>query len=227
MMLRPRARSVVDRTAFAFERGQMNKPLRHRAAALATPRPPAGRIRIIGGQYRRTPILVIDAVGLRPTPDRVRETVFNWLQHRLSDWDRICALDLFAGSGALGFEMASRGARRVVLVESNARIAQALRALQRRLAARAVQVLQADWRLALTRLAPEVFDVIFLDPPYESGLLGDALGAVHPLLAPGGLVYAEAPHPLEAGRLIEQGWEPVRGGKAGSVYFHLLRERSC
>jgi len=123
--------------------------------------------------------------------------------------------------------MASCGAHRVVLVESNARIAQALRALQRRLAAPAVQVMQADWRLALTRLAPELFDVIFLDPPYGSGILDRALNAARPLLAPGGLVYAEAPRPLEAARLAEQGWEPVRAGKAGGVYFHLLRERSC
>ena len=204
----------------------MNKRLRHSATPSAT-RSPAGRVRIIGGQYRRTPIAVIAAAGLRPTPDRVRETVFNWLEHLLGDRDGIRALDLFAGTGVLGFEMASRGAHRVVLVESNTRTAQALRALQRRLAAPTVQVLQADWRLALTRLAPELFDVIFLDPPYESGILDRALGTVRPLLAPGGLIYAEAPRPLEAARLAKQGWELVRAGQAGGVYFHLLRERSC
>ncbi|HYA66093.1 MAG TPA: 16S rRNA (guanine(966)-N(2))-methyltransferase RsmD [Burkholderiaceae bacterium] len=204
----------------------MNKRLRHSTTPAAT-RSPAGRIRIIGGQFRRTPIAVIAAAGLRPTPDRVRETVFNWLEHLLGDRDGIRALDLFAGTGVLGFEMASRGAHRVVLVESNARTAQALRALQRRLAAPTVQVLQADWRLALTRLAPERFDVIFLDPPYGSGILDRALGAVRPLLAPGGLIYAEAPRPLEAVCLAEQGWELLRANKAGGVYFHLLQERSC
>ncbi len=205
----------------------MNKRPRHSATASRSARSPPGRIRIIGGQFRRTAIVVLAAPNLRPTPDRVRETVFNWLEHLLGHRCGICALDLFAGTGAFGFEMASRGARRVVLVENNARTAQGLRALQRRLGAAAVQVLQADWRLALARLSPEVFDVIFLDPPYGSGILVPALDAVHSLLAPGGLVYAESPQPLELAHLAEQGWEQVRTGKAGGVYFHLLQERSC
>lgn len=205
----------------------MNKRQRHSATPAATAHSHTGRVRIIGGQFRRTPVTVLAAAGLRPTPDRVRETVFNWLEHLLGDREGIRALDLFAGTGVLGFEMASRGARRVVLVESNAQAAKALRALQQRLAAPAVQVLQADWRVALKRLAPELFDVIFLDPPYGSGLLEHALGAVSPLLAPGGLVYAEAPEALEPARLAEQGWEQVRGGRAGGVYFHLLQARSC
>jgi len=188
---------------------------------------PAGRIRIIGGQYRRTPVAVIPAPGLRPTPDRVRETVFNWLEHLLGALAGRRALDLFAGSGALGWEMASRGAARVVLVESNARAAEALRGLQRRLAASAVEVLQADWRAVVDRLAPGSLDVIFLDPPFGSGLLERALDAVRPLLAAGGLIYVESPAPLDAARLRQQGLELARTGQAGVVYFHLLRAQSC
>ncbi|SPE23584.1 Methyltransferase [Burkholderiales bacterium] len=188
---------------------------------------PAGRVRIIGGQYRRTPIAVILAPGLRPTPDRVRETVFNWLEHLLGGLMGGRALDLFAGSGALGLEMASRGAARVVLVESNARAAEALRGLQRRLAASAVEVLHADWQSVVGRWAPASFDVIFLDPPFGSDVLAHALDAVRPLLAPGGLIYVESPAPPDAARLAQQGLELARTGQAGVVYFHLLRARSC
>ncbi len=103
---------------------------------------PPGRVRIIAGRFRRTPIPVVAVPGLRPTPDRVRVTVFNWLEHLLGKLEGLSALDLFAGSGALGFEMASRGAARVVLVERHPRAAQALRALQQRLAAAAVTVVE-------------------------------------------------------------------------------------
>jgi len=188
---------------------------------------PAGRIRIIGGQYRRTPIAVVPAPGLRPTPDRVRETVFNWLEHLLGSLAGARALDLFAGSGALGFEMASRGAARVVLVESNARAAEALRGLQRRLAAAPVEVLHADWQSVVARLAAGSFDVIFLDPPFHSGVLARAQDAVRPLLATGGLLYVESPSPPDVARLTQQGLELARTGQAGVVYFHLLRARSC
>lgn len=204
----------------------MKKPLRHAAGSPSAGAPP-GRVRIIGGRYRRTPIMVAATPGLRPTPDRVRETVFNWLEHLLGGLAERRALDLFAGSGALGFEMASRGAARVVLVENNARAAQALRGLQRRLAASAVEVVQADWQSAVLRLAPESFDVIFLDPPFGSGVLDHALAAVRPLLAPTGLIYAEAPRPCDPVLLAKQGLELARSGKAGAVYFHLLRARPC
>src|SRR5690606_3927346 len=107
-------------------------------------------IRIVGGSYRRTPIAVIDAPGLRPTPDRVRETLFNWLTHL---WQGEFAdkhvLDLFAGSGALGFEAASRGAGQVVMVETDRRTVQALRALRDKLGAQAVQVRPGDALVAL------------------------------------------------------------------------------
>jgi len=189
--------------------------------------PAAGRVRIIGGQYRRTPIRVVSARGLRPTPDRVRVTVFNWLEHLLGSLAGTHALDLFAGTGALGFEMASRGARSVMLVESDARAAEALRALQRRLGAPAIAIVQGDWAAALARVAPASLDVAFLDPPYDAGLLDRALEAVRRLMRPGGVIYAEGPGALEAARLAAAGLEIVRAGQAGVVYFHLLRAPSC
>jgi 16S rRNA (guanine(966)-N(2))-methyltransferase RsmD len=197
-----------------------------RAGASAAGAPP-GRVRIIGGRFRRTPLAVLDAPGLRPTPDRVRVTVFNWLEHLVGDLSAVRALDLFAGTGAMGFEMASRGARQVLLVDSNPRVALALRGVQQRLRAAAVDVVQSDWRAALARLAPASFDVIFLDPPFDGELLGDALAAARRVLAPGGIVYTEGPAPLEAAVLAAWGLEPVRAGRAGVVYFHLLRARPC
>ena len=199
---------------------------RSRSPAARASAPP-GRVRIIGGQYRRTPIAVIGAPGLRPTPDRVRETVFNWLEHLLGAMTARRALDLFAGTGALGFEMASRGARQVVLVESDARAARALEALQARLGAGAVQVVHGDWREAIAGFAPASFDVIFLDPPFGSGLMAPALRAVRPLLDASGLIYAEGPEPADPALLAGEGLEIVRDGRAGVVYFHLLRARAC
>jgi len=198
-----------------------------RAARVPQDSTPSGRVRIIGGQYRRTPIAVADVPGLRPTPDRVRGTLFNWLEHRLGSLAGRRGLDLFAGTGALGFEMASRGAREVVLVDSSARAVEALRALAQRLGA-PVTVLQGDWRSACARPGMAgSFDVVFLDPPFDSGLLVPALAQAAPLLAPGGLVYAEAPVALDAQILQGSGFEGVRAGHAGMVYYHLLRALPC
>lgn len=186
----------------------------------------SGTVRIIGGQYRRTPIRVVPVPGLRPTPDRVRETVFNWIEHLLGAFEGVEALDLFAGSGALGFEMASRGARRVVLVEHHPQAAQALAQLQRRLAAAAVTVLHADWQAAAARLAPATFDVIFIDPPFDAGILPRAVDAACRLLRPSGLLYVESGAALDAGEdglLARRGLTIERCGRAGMVHFHLLR----
>ena len=180
-----------------------------------------GRIRIIGGQYRRTPIPVVAAPGLRPTPDRVRVTVFNWLEHLLGSIQGRAALDLFAGSGALGFEMASRGAQRVVLVDSHPRAAQALRELQQRLNAGAVEVLQSDWAAAAARQADSTFDVVFLDPPFGSDLLVPALTAARRVLKPEGLLYVESGTALPSAAAT--GFLTLRSDKAGAVNFHLLR----
>ncbi len=187
-----------------------------------------GRVRIIGGQYRRTPIAVVAAPGLRPTPDRIRETLFNWIGHLMGDPAGLSVLDLFAGSGALGFEMASRGARRVVLVDNNVQAVAALQALQARLGAAAIEVVRSDWEAAVARLAPASFDLVFLDPPFDSGLLPRALAAVRRVLKPNGLIYAETGAGTGAaagpgGPADGAGLEVVRAGKAGAVVFQLLR----
>ncbi len=203
-------------------------------AATTDARP--GRVRIIGGRYRRTPIAVVAAPGLRPTPDRVRETLFNWVDHLLGNPAGLCVLDLFAGSGALGFEMASRGAQRVVLVDNNVQAVAALQALQARLGAAGIEIVRSDWEAAVARLAPASFDLVFLDPPFGSGLLPRALAAARRVVKPNGLIYAEAGAGTGAGISTATGaaagpggpadgagLEVVRCGKAGAVVFQLLR----
>ncbi|NUO88669.1 MAG: 16S rRNA (guanine(966)-N(2))-methyltransferase RsmD, partial [Cupriavidus sp.] len=127
------------------------------------PRQAPAQVRIIGGRWKRTLLPVPDAQGLRPTPDRVRETLFNWLGQDLSGLE---CLDLFAGSGALGFEAASRGAAVVTLVESNARVARQVRDNVTRLDAGQVRVLQGDAFAIAAQLPDASFDVVFLDPPF-------------------------------------------------------------
>src|SRR5437868_2301188 len=117
------------------------------------------QVRIIGGQWKRTPLAVLDAEGLRPTPDRVRETVFNWINHLLEGtWQHVRCLDLFAGTGALGFEAASRGASQVTMVESNPQAVKQLQAIKAKLKAEQVDILRGDARAvseSLTRQAPQ------------------------------------------------------------------------
>jgi 16S rRNA (guanine966-N2)-methyltransferase len=185
-------------------------------------------IRIIGGQWKRTALPVLDAEGLRPTPDRVRETVFNWLNHQLDgDWNGIACLDLFAGTGALGFEAASRGAKRVVMVEENTPALRQLEATKAKLNAEQVSVVRGDALAVAQGMArqDDTFNVIFLDPPYHHGWLAKVLPLCERLLAPGGLVYAESEIPLDADIPPDwlAAWNVVRSDKAGMVFYHLLR----
>jgi 16S rRNA (guanine966-N2)-methyltransferase len=181
-------------------------------------------IRIIGGDWKRTPLPVLDLDGLRPTPDRVRETLFNWLGQRL-DGQR--CLDLFAGSGALGFEAASRGAARVLMVERHAKAAGQLRANQARLAPNTIEVAEADALRLAASLAPASFDVVFLDPPFGSDLLGRALELAAPLVSAEGFLYVEAGDALDIAQTPAlAGWTIVRHGKAGAVYYHLLQREN-
>ncbi|GAB2904814.1 16S rRNA (guanine(966)-N(2))-methyltransferase RsmD [Paraburkholderia jirisanensis] len=185
---------------------------------------PAHTIRIIGGDWKRTPLPVLDLDGLRPTPDRVRETLFNWLGQRL-DGQR--CLDLFAGSGALGFEAASRGAARVLMVERNARAAEQLRANQAKLAARTIEIAEADALRLAASLAPGSFDVVFLDPPFGADLLDRALELAVPLIAADGSLYVEAGTALDIAQTPAlAGWSIVREGKAGAVHYHLLQREN-
>lgn len=195
------------------------------AKAASTAGRPPNQIRIIGGDWRRTPLPVADVEGLRPTPDRVRETLFNWLGQRL---DGMRCLDLFAGSGALGFEAASRGAARVLMIERNSRAIRQLRANQVKLAATAIEIVEADAMRLAPGLPPGSFDVIFLDPPFDAELLVPALQNVLPLAAADAAIYVEAPQPLDRfldGAVLGD-WQIVRQDRAGAVHYHLLRREN-
>ena len=173
-------------------------------------------MRIIGGAWRRRVLRFADVPDLRPTPDRVRETLFNWLGQDLSG---LACLDLFAGSGALGFEAASRGAARVVMVDQSPQVLAALEANARNLG--------GDPRLRLVRSdavrfvgsAGSHFDVLFLDPPFRQGWIERLAPIVHGVLAADGVIYAEAEDFLEGCG----SWRTVRHGRAGQVFYHLMR----
>lgn len=191
-------------------------------AARRPARPPAAlprEVRIIGGQWKRTRLAVADKPGLRPTPDRVRETLFNWLGQDLGGWR--CA-DVFAGTGALGLEAASRGAAQVMLVEQDADLVQRLRDLKARLAAEAVTVERANGLTVLQRLAGAGLDLVFLDPPFDAPIAGKALAAAAQAVGPGGLIYLEAPKPWGEAELQGLGLSLRRHLKAGAVHAHLL-----
>ncbi|MBM4182504.1 MAG: 16S rRNA (guanine(966)-N(2))-methyltransferase RsmD [Betaproteobacteria bacterium] len=174
---------------------------------------PANTVRIIGGLFRSRILRFPDMPGLRPTPDRARETLFNWLGQQL---DGCTCLDAFAGSGALGFEAASRGAARVLMLEREERVLAALREQARLLPAPAVEILRAD-ALSYLAVPGECFDLIFLDPPFAAGCLPAALQLAATRLRPGGRIYAEAPAPAQA-----DGLRALRSGRAGHSHFCLL-----
>lgn len=176
-------------------------------------------IRIVGGQYRRTPIVVPDVETLRPTPDRVRETLFNWLNHLWGgEFADKQVLDLFAGSGALGFEAASRGVAHVQMVERDKTAASALRTLRDKLKADMIRIHVGDAMQVAERMDASRFDLILLDPPFGQGWLPRLWPILPGILAEGGLVYVEAESPIEA----PAGFEILRQDKAGAVHYHLL-----
>jgi 16S rRNA (guanine966-N2)-methyltransferase len=170
------------------------------------------RVRIIAGKWRSRIVKFPPAMQLRPTPDRVRETLFNWLGQRL---DALACLDLFAGSGALGFEALSRGAARVVMIERDRAVARALRESARALQAPA-EVIEGD-ALGYLERAPERFDLAFVDPPYASDLAARALALLPRCLNEGARVYVESGAPLEIGRP----WTALREDRAGAVRYAL------
>lgn len=176
-------------------------------------------IRIIGGQWKRTKLKVADKPGLRPTPDRVRETLFNWLGQ---DMTGMRCLDAFAGTGALGFEAASRGAKSVMLVEQDAALIEQLQKTRAQLDAAAVSVQRGDGVSAIRQAAPASVDVIFIDPPFDAPLFEPALGACVAALSPGGFVYLEAPVAYSDETLAPVSLRVYRHLKAGAVHAHLL-----
>lgn len=155
-----------------------------------------------------------ERTDLRPTPDRVRETLFNWLGQRLEG--RAC-LDLFAGSGALGFEAASRGAARVVMVESDRDIFAALTKTRDAIGTPQVELVLGD-AFEYLRRDEGPFDVVFLDPPFRQNALPALLARLPPRLAAGARVYVEAPEPL----LSADGWRELKRSRAGQVSYQLL-----
>jgi 16S rRNA (guanine966-N2)-methyltransferase len=178
----------------------------------------ANRVRIIGGEWRSRFIQFPDGRDLRPTPDRVRETLFNWLGQDLTG---LCCLDLYAGSGALGFEAASRGAKRVVLVERERDVCAALEASRAALNAGQVQVVRAD-ALEFLRTDSGVYDVVFLDPPFAEHPWAMLFERLPQRLAPGALVYRESGKNND-GQTAPTGWEVHRQGRAGQVNYQLLK----
>ena len=181
---------------------------------------PQHAIRIVGGIWKRSKLPVTDRPGLRPTPDRVRETLFNWLGQDLTGWH---CIDVFAGTGALGFEAASRGAQEVLLVEQDAGLVMQLKATQARLQSVATRVQHGDGIGALQQLAPASMNAVFLDPPFGSPLLEDALRFTGPVLKPAGFVYLEAPRVWTDGQLAPFAFTLLRHLKAGAVHAHLLK----
>ena len=176
---------------------------------------PSNQVRIIGGQWRSRIVRFPEAPGLRPTPDRVRETLFNWLGQRL---DGLECVDLFAGSGALGFEALSRGAGRVVMVEAGREAVAALRLSAQALGADRAVVVAGD-ALAWLKRDKGRFDIAFVDPPYASALQAQVLQALPASLKPGARVYCESAEPVAPG---DGPWRVLKEGRAGAVRFALL-----
>ncbi len=175
--------------------------------------------RIIAGNWRRRRLRFPDLPGIRPSPDRVRETLFNWLMQRISG---ARCLDLFAGSGALGLEALSRGAAQVLFIDQERQAVDALRGHLQALHAENAQVLQSE-ALAFLHGSPQAFDIVFLDPPFASGSLTQAFDALvkQGWLAPQALVYLE--YPVGAAPELPAAWELFRKAHAGRVGFALAR----
>jgi len=180
-----------------------------------TRRAEAGKLRIIGGKFRSRVLRVAARTGLRPTPDRVRETLFNWLGQDLSG---LACLDLFAGSGALGFEAASRGAERVVMVEQDRTALAELNRSRAALGAEQVLIVAGDANAFLAR-EKECFDVVFLDPPFRQNAVPDLLAKLPPRLLRGARVYVESGAPVA----VLWPWTELKQARAGQVSYQLLR----
>jgi 16S rRNA (guanine(966)-N(2))-methyltransferase RsmD len=198
------------------------KPARKAAAkpVAKTASRAAGEVRIIGGLWKRSKLPVADQPGLRPTPDRVRETLFNWLGQDLTGWS---CVDVFAGTGALGFEAASRGAKAVTLIEQDGALVAQLRKSREQLQAGAVQVQRGEGVAALKAWPPASADLVFLDPPFDANLFAPALQAAARAVAPGAYVYLEAPSAWKEEQLAPLGLTLYRYLKAGAVHAHLLQ----
>jgi 16S rRNA (guanine966-N2)-methyltransferase len=184
---------------------------------------PSGRLRIVAGKWRSRRLPVAEEPGLRPTSARIRETLFNWLASTI---EGSRCLDLFAGTGALGFEALSRGAREVVFVENTARAAAALKECVKVLEATGALIHQVD-AISYLKREPEPFDIVFLDPPFADDLLEDLCRLLSEgnWLADGGRVYLEQDRerPLPA---LPDGWTIINDKTAGQVRYALVTVKS-
>ena len=183
--------------------------------------PQTHEVRIIGGLWKRTKLAVADRPGLRPTPDRVRETLFNWLGQDLTGWR---CIDAFAGTGAIGFEAASRGAKVFTLVEQDSALVAQLKRIQTQLQASATQIVRGDGVAALKHVDAGSMDAVFIDPPFDSVLFEPAVQAAGRAVAPDGFVYLEAPVLWTDAQLEPWGLKVHRHLKAGAVHAHLLKK---
>ncbi len=176
-------------------------------------------VRINAGEWRSRLLKFSDVAGLRPSPERVRQTVFNWLGQDLTGQT---ALDLFAGTGVMGFEALSRGATAVTLVEKSTLAYQSLLNNKKLLNAERAQIFNQD---ALQFLASNqhLFHLIFLDPPYKQQWLHNLLPLLSAHLSPEGFIYAEAEYAIDVNNEFATGWQVVKQGKAGNVFYHLLK----
>jgi 16S rRNA (guanine966-N2)-methyltransferase len=181
---------------------------------------PAGEVRIIGGLWKRSKLPVAKHPGLRPTPDRVRETLFNWLGQ---DMGGLRCVDAFAGTGALGLEAASRGAQDVLLVESDSKLFTQLITTKAKLKAEMVRIQRGDGIATLQALARSSVDVVFIDPPFEAPIFDKAIAAAAHAVKAQGAIYLEAPKAWTDVELAPLGVQVVRSGRAGMVHYHLLK----
>lgn len=179
-----------------------------------------GRLRIVAGKWRRRLLPVVDAKGLRPTPDRVRETLFNWLQPVI---DGARCLDLCAGTGVLGFEALSRGARSATFIDNSPRVVQALRDAAAMLGAADAVIEQADASAWLKRRMSETFHIVFIDPPYGADMQAELCRLLdrNGWLAPAARIYVEQDR-REPDLSFPDGWQVLKQGTAGTVRYCLL-----
>ena len=181
-------------------------------------RPTKGSVRIIGGHLRGSKLPVSDIAGLRPSADRVRETLFNWLRNDLAG---ARVLDLFAGSGALGFEAISRGAKTALLLEQHTDVVNSLRDSAQRLKLENLQVLQADALVWLQQQTILPFDLVFVDPPFDTEFAQLILGLLASRLPTGSKVYLETA--LSQSLQIADSWQLLRQGQTQQVHFRLFQ----
>jgi 16S rRNA (guanine(966)-N(2))-methyltransferase RsmD len=175
-------------------------------------------VRINAGEWRSRLIKFPDSEGLRPTPERVRQTIFNWLGQDLTGLN---CLDLFAGTGVLGFEALSRNARAAVMVEKTPAVYKAILENKTSLKANAAQVFNMD-ALSFLDKNQQLFDVVFLDPPYNQGWLEQVLPLLSKHLSQQGVVYVEAEYALSD----DPTWQVFKHSKAGNVFYHLIKSRN-